>query len=120
MNRNPVPQVVVEVDPFPGRAAAIWDDREREEFIDFMSRHGEVGEEIPGTGGVRKVRWSRKGMGKRGGARVIYYYHNQSAPIYLLTVYAKAEKENLSSDEKKAFQKVVRAIKTELKGHLGA
>ena len=59
-------------------------------------------------------------MGKSGGVRVIYYYYNQSAPVYLLTVYAKAEKADLSSDEKKAFQKVVRAIKTELKGHLGA
>ena len=105
------------MDPFPRRASAIWDDREREEFIDFISRHGEVGEEIPETGGVRKVRWARKGMGKRGGARVIYYYYNQTAPVYLLTVYAKAEKEDLSSDEQTMFRKVVRAIKTELKGH---
>jgi hypothetical protein len=110
MDTHRVPQVGIEVDPFPRRASSIWDDQEREEFINFISLHGEVGEEIPGTGGVRKVRWSRKGMGKRGGARVIYYYYNPSAPVYLLTVYAKSEKEDLSPDEKKVFQKVVRAI----------
>lgn len=64
MEIEKVPQVVVEVDPFPKQAVAIWDDDERQEFIDFIARHGEAGEEIPGTGGLRKVRWSRKGMGK--------------------------------------------------------
>ena len=67
-----IPNVVVELESFIRGAAALWDDREREEFIDFISLHSDVGEIIPGTGGLRKVRWSRQGMGKRGGARVIY------------------------------------------------
>jgi hypothetical protein len=58
-------------------------------------------------------------MGKRGGARVIYYYYNQSAPVYLLTVYSKSEQEDLSPAEKKVFQQVVRAIEIELKEHFG-
>jgi hypothetical protein len=110
-----IPQVVVEVEPFPKHAAAIWDDREREEFIDFIARHNEAGEEIPGTGGLRKVRWSRKGMGKRGGARVVYFYYNTRAPIYLLAVYAKANQEDLLPHEKAALRTVAAAIKAKLK-----
>jgi len=115
MNMHQAPQVVVEVDPFPRHSAAIWDDREREEFIDFIARHCEAGDEIKQTGGLRKVRWSRKGMGKRGGARVVYYYYNKSAPVYLLNVYAKAKQEDLSAEEKAAFRRIVAALKTELK-----
>jgi hypothetical protein len=116
MNMDQVPQVVAEVEPFPKQAAAIWDDREREEFIDFIARHSGAGEEIPGTGGLRKVRWSRKGMGKRGGARVVYFYYNTSAPIFLLAVYAKAQQEDLLPREKAALRKVTAAIKANLKG----
>jgi len=110
-----VPIVVVEVDPFPRRAAAIWKERDHEEFIDFIARNREAGERIPGTGGLRKVRWSRQGMGKSGGARVIYYYDNVSAPLYLLTVYAKAQQDDLSAREKAAFRKLVQVLKSELK-----
>jgi hypothetical protein len=48
-----------------------------------------VGDLIPETGGVRKIRWRRAGAGKRGGARVIYFYHDADRPLYLLMVYAK-------------------------------
>jgi hypothetical protein len=109
------PQVVIEVSPFPKQADAIWDDREREEFIDFIARHSEVGDEIPGAVGLRKVRWSRKGMGKRGGARVVYYYYNTSEPIFLLSVYTKAQKADLSASEKTALRRVVAAIKAEVR-----
>jgi hypothetical protein len=115
MNMDEVPQVVAEVDPFPRQAAAIWDDREREEFIDFIARHSEAGDEIPGTGGMRKVRWSRKGMGKRGGTRVIYYFYNKHVPIYLLAAYAKAEQEDLSAREKATFREYVAVLKAELR-----
>ena len=50
---------------------------------------------IPGSGGCRKVRWSRAGMGKRGGARVIYYNPLESGEIWLLMVYVKAKSDNL-------------------------
>ena len=63
---------------------------------------------IPGTGGVRKMRWSRSGMGKRGGIRVIYYYITRFGSVGLITVYAKNEKENLSDDDKKAIRKIAR------------
>ena len=68
----------------------------------------ESGVIIPGAGGVRKLRWSRH---KRGGARVIYFYHHMDAPIFLLIAYAKAKSEDMTPDQKRA----VTALTTELK-----
>lgn len=94
------PHTVVETEPFLKRAAALWDEEGRQEFVDFIAVNPLAGPEITGTGGLRKIRWTRAGMGKRGGARVIYYYYNETAPVYLLTAYAKSRKEDLSSQEK--------------------
>ena len=55
---------------------------------------------MQGTGGIRKLRWSAQGRGKSGGVRVIYYYHNGSVPLFLLTVFGKGEKANLSKAER--------------------
>jgi hypothetical protein len=65
----------------------------------------------PETGGVRKVRWSREGSGKRGGVRVIYFYYRADVPLYLLMVYAKARREDLSPDAKRAVQALAARIK---------
>jgi hypothetical protein len=67
-------------------------------FVNFIAGDPEAGDLNPETGGVRKVRWGRSGTGKRGGMRVIYFYHNDERPLYLLMVYAEARRENLSSD----------------------
>jgi len=56
---------------------------------------------------VRKLRWTREGMGKRGGARVIYYYHNERLPVFLLSAYAKNRKANLSRAERNAMKRLV-------------
>jgi hypothetical protein len=80
--------------------------------VNFIAGDPEAGDLIPETGGVRKVRWSRSGTGKRGGVRVIYFYHNDERPLYLLMVYAKARRENLSSQEKD----MVRNLAVRLKG----
>lgn len=71
------PVTVVEIPPLPSAANEIWCEAERSEFIDFIARNPTAGDVIRGSGGVCKVRWSRAGMGKRGGARVIYYYHSE-------------------------------------------
>lgn len=55
---------------------------------------------MEGTGGVRKLRWGRQGRGKSGGVRVIYYVHSDLMPLYLLTLFAKNERANLSKAER--------------------
>ena len=77
-------------------AAKLWDDAERDDFIDWLAERPGAGDVMAATGGLRKVRWSRPGMGKRGGVRVIYMLRNAQGALVLLTVYAKAEHDTLS------------------------
>ena len=68
---------------------------------------------IRGTGGVRKLRWAGSGRGKRGGIRTIYFYHAGPEALYMLTAYAKADREDLSPSDRKALSRLVAAIKRE-------
>ena len=86
-------------------------NRERDAFVDFIARNPKAGDVIPETGGVRKVRWGRAGTGRRGGARVIYFYHDVDRPIYLLMAYAKARRENLTPEEKRNVRRLVAILK---------
>ncbi|MFC4274576.1 transcriptional regulator [Achromobacter aloeverae] len=86
---------VIETNRFVSLSAEIWTDAEREEFVDWIADHPEAGDVIPRTNGCRKVRWVRAGMGKRGGARVIYFLRLANAEIVLLLVYAKAKFDNV-------------------------
>jgi RelE toxin of RelE / RelB toxin-antitoxin system len=88
----------------------VFTETEYEELILFLAEHPDAGEVIPGTGGVRKVRWPARGHGKRGGARVIYYFRDLNVPVYLLAVYAKGEKLNLTQREKKIMSRYVDLI----------
>lgn len=63
----------------------------------YLSREPDAGDVIPGTGGVRKLRWAGTGRGKRGGLRVIYYLRLSEGEIWLITLYAKNVKENISA-----------------------
>ena len=74
---------------------------------------------IPGTGGVRKLRWSRPGSGKRGGARVVYFYYRPDCPLYLLLAYAKAQATDLTPDEKKAVAALAATIRGAVDGPRG-
>ena len=90
---------------------------ERDEFINFIARNPDAGNIIPGTGGVRKVRWGSKNKGKSGGIRVIYYFYDEIAPVFLLTAYGKGEKENLTSEQKKQISALAHILKVECKNH---
>jgi hypothetical protein len=68
---------------------------------------------IPGTGGIRKLRWAVPGRGKRGGIRTIYFYHAEPGAIYMLTAYAKSDRDDLTPDDRKAWSRLVTAIKNE-------
>ena len=68
---------------------------------------------LRGTGGIRKLRWGMSGRGKRGGIRTIYFHHAGPKTIYMLTAYAKTEREDLTPADRKALSRLVAAIKKE-------
>ncbi len=72
-----------------------WSEDERGEFAAWLAENPYVGNVVPGSGGVRKVRWGRKGQGKRGGIRIVYFIQLGNGLIWLLTLYAKSKKENI-------------------------
>ena len=78
------PMTVVETERFLKDVEPLMSDAEREALVAFMGANPEAGQIIPETGGVRKVRWGLAGRGKRGGARVIYYYHSERLPVFLI------------------------------------
>jgi hypothetical protein len=105
----------VETPLFARQAEDVWSAGEREAFVNFIAGDPEAGDVIPETGGVRKVRWSQGRKGKRGGIRVIYFYYDAEHPIYLLMVYAKARREDLTSVEKITVRKLAAALKARVK-----
>lgn len=106
---------IIEFPPFLSQVGVSIKSSERDELVDFLARQPEAGEEIPGTGGVRKLRWGGKGKGKRGGLRVIYYFYNDSAPVFLLTVYGKGVQEDLTPDQKSRMTSLAKLLKAECK-----
>jgi mRNA-degrading endonuclease RelE of RelBE toxin-antitoxin system len=102
---------VAETQRFLREATRLWDEEERNAFVDYIALNPEAGDVIPDSGGIRKVRWSRAGTGKRGGVRVIYFYHDDTTPLYLLLIYAKAQRENWTQDEKRRAQALVASLK---------
>ena len=87
-------RTVAETSVFVRYAAEVWSEAEREEFINFIAGKPEAGDVIRGSGGCRKVRWSRSGTGKRGGARVIYFLASEGT-VWLLIVYSKSKLDKL-------------------------
>jgi hypothetical protein len=105
------PITVVETSVFLRQADKIWSNEERAALVNHVAHNPEAGDVIPGTGGVRKMRWGRSGSGKRGGARVIYFYYDMDTPLYLLLAYAKAQATDMSADEKKTVAALAATIK---------
>lgn len=102
---------VAETPTFIRQAAKIWSDEEHAALVDHVARNPEAGVVIPDTGGVRKMRWARQGGGKRGGARVVYFYHQPDAPLYLLLAYAKAQREDMTPEEKRLVAALAAGLK---------
>lgn len=88
---------VKETTLFQRKARDVFSEDERTEFINWIATHPLVGDVIPGAGPLRKVRWSRDGMGKRGGSRVVYFNRLDEGLVILLIVYAKSVDDNLSA-----------------------
>jgi hypothetical protein len=80
----------IEASPFERVLPVYLDDDEYSELQQFMIQNPEAGTVVPGSGGVRKLRWTRPGMGKRGGLRIIYFVKYRPNELWMLTIYAKA------------------------------
>src|SRR6185295_16669920 len=93
-------------------AARLLSAEERSGVVAYLAANPRAGDLMQGTGGVRKLRWARGGRGKSGGARVIYYFHSEAMPLYLLAVFGKNEKANLSKAERNDLARLAGMLKT--------
>ncbi len=91
-------QTIVELPEFLRKSDKLLRNSEKQSMINCLALQPESGDIMQGTGGIRKLRWSAQGKGK--GVRVIYYYHNESLPLFLLTLFGKGEKANLTKAER--------------------
>jgi len=110
-------QAIVELPEFVKRSDKLLSESERTSIINYLASHPASGNIMQGTGGIRKLRWSAHGKGKSGGVRVIYYYHHEFIPIFVLTVFGKGEKSNLSKSECNDLAKITSLIVKNYGGH---
>lgn len=101
---------VAETESFRRKVGQLLSEYEKDGLIAYLSMHTNAGVLIKGTGGIRKLRWARRGQGKSGGVRVIYYFHSQEMPLYLLALFGKNEKANITKEEKNILSKLVRDL----------
>jgi len=101
---------VIQLSGFRKATKKLFSAAELTVLVEFLGNHPDKGDVIPGTGGLRKLRWALAGRGKRGDSRVIYYYHKPEWQVLLLTAYAKNEKDDLLEWEKKLLATLVKEI----------
>ncbi len=107
---------LVEVPPFGRKASACMTEAEIDDLKLFVAMNPEAGAKLRGSGGLRKVRWATGAKGKRGGVRVIYFYYDDSIPLFLMTVYPKADKASLSAKELAELRRLAEMIVNTYKG----
>jgi hypothetical protein len=86
-----------------------WDEDERGEFVSWLAANPEAGDVIRHSGGCRKVRWSLRGSGKRGGVRVVHYNRLEDGMIYLLLIYAKNVQDSIDAGTLKKIRSTLNA-----------
>ena len=101
--------VIVETRAFTARIGDLMADDEYRDLQLHLAARPTAGDVIPGTGGLRKVRWAAKGRGKRGGCRVIYFWHVPSSRLLMLFAFSKGERVDLTSQQKKSLRQIVEA-----------
>jgi hypothetical protein len=101
-----IPISVVETPEFLAVTRKMMTEDQRKDLVDFLAYHPTSGDLIQGSGGVRKLRWGLEGRGKRGGARVIYFYHHPGMPVFMLTAFAKNDRSDLSRSDIEALKEL--------------
>jgi hypothetical protein len=106
---------IAEVPEFVRRAARLLSQEEQMALVEYLAANPRAGDLIPGTGGVRKLRWARGGRGKSAGVRAIYYFHSEAMPLYLLTLFAKNEAADLTVAERNELASLARMLKATMR-----
>ena len=101
---------VVETPTFISRADKLLTADEHDALIAHLAAHPTAGDLVPGAGGIRKFRWGLAGRGKRGGARVIHFFHSVDLPVFALTMFAKNERVDLSQVERNEFRELTKLL----------
>jgi len=107
---------VVETVTYQRKAEKLLTTEEQSSLITMLATDPECGVLVKGTGGVRKVRFATGGRGKSGSVRVVYFFHDLQMPLFLLTVFAKNKKANLSQAERNALKKLTANLVREFGG----
>lgn len=89
-------------------------------IVSYIARHPNAGVEIPGTGGARKVRFPGRGKGKSGGYRVVTFYTGQSMPVFLLNMFAKGDRVDLSQAERNELRSLLQSLANQYMRERGA
>ncbi len=100
--------LIVETSVFTRRLTALMHDEDYRRFQVSLMLNPEIGSVIPHSGGLRKLRWGLEGRGKRGGARVIYYWEPSREMILMLLVYPKNEQDDLSPEQARILSNLVK------------
>jgi len=103
----------VETSVFERFVSELLAEEEYRALQELLIERPDAGDVMHGTGGIRKLRWGAGGKGKRGGVRVIYYWRTARNRIYLLTIYGKGTRDDLTPTERAVLKKVVEAIENE-------
>ena len=108
-------QTVVETEAYLRAAKdASMSAEEMAAAVDLVADNPEAGDVMQGTGGVRKARLAGRGKGKSGGYRIVYYFGGGNIPLFLLTVFGKGEKSNLTQGERNALRALTATLKESL------
>ncbi len=103
--------LIIETLSFTRRVTALLSDEEYTAMQWFLRFKPDAGDIIQRTGRARKMRWLKKGQGKRGGLRVIYFHHAEENTLWMLALYEKKEKEDLSKSDKEVIKQLIQEIK---------
>ena len=101
---------IAETGEYRKKATVLLPEEDHDALKAYLAEHPKAGVIMEGTGGVRKLRWAIPGKGKSGGARVIYFYHDDDMPLYMLTMFGKNEKSNLTKKERNDLKDLVQIL----------
>jgi hypothetical protein len=107
---------VISLSTYQAQVSALLDDEEQAAMDYFIARSPEDHPVIPGTGGFCKARWARRGQGKRGGFRVVYFFLAEQGRVYMASIYAKSRRQTLSAADRNVLGKLAAQIKSAARG----